>query len=215
MEAVQTEVWQTSEKEVEGNTLSPTKRQKVCACTNLPLRNNWTTVLQTKAVVQLIYQEYCVFIQKQLHSVCMCTYKEGADTQAFVLADDQWPEQRWQKDREKQGGDTQMSSQLQNCWAQKPNYRNMYPEASQQAKQAHLRSQCLNLAASWKLFSQWVRNSRLHSCWQTSGWILQGLLVSLYSAGLVPIQHTVDILCKQGRLMLIYAASNFTVVDTS
>lgn len=42
-----------------------------------------------------------------------------------------------------------------------------------------------------------------------------GLLVSLYSAGLVPIQHTVDILCKQGRLMLIYAASNFTVVDTS
>lgn len=48
-------------------------------------------------------------------SPSLCTREVGADTQTSVLADDQQPERRWQQDREKQGGDTQMSSQLQNC----------------------------------------------------------------------------------------------------
>lgn len=50
-------------------------------------------------------------------SPSLCTQEVGADTQTSGLADDQRPERRWQRDREKQGGDTQMSSQLQNCWA--------------------------------------------------------------------------------------------------
>lgn len=37
----------------------------------------------------------------------MCTQEVGSDTRTSVLADDQRPEQRWQRDREKQGGDTQ------------------------------------------------------------------------------------------------------------
>lgn len=47
----------------------------------------------------------------------LCIQEVGVDTQPSVLADDQRPERHWQQDREKQGGDTQMSSQLQNCWA--------------------------------------------------------------------------------------------------
>lgn len=50
-------------------------------------------------------------------SPSLCTQEVGADTQTSGLAGDQRPERRWQQDREKQGGDTQMSSQLQNCWA--------------------------------------------------------------------------------------------------
>lgn len=46
---------------------------------------------------------------------CVCTQEAWADTQTLVLADDQQPDPRWQWGREKQGGDTEMSSQLQNC----------------------------------------------------------------------------------------------------
>lgn len=77
-----------------------------------------TTELQFGKLTQRKFdcQEYFfLFFQKHLLSVFMCTQEVGADTQTSVLADDQRPEQRWQQDREKQGGDTQMSSQLQNC----------------------------------------------------------------------------------------------------
>lgn len=38
-----------------------------------------------------------LFFQEHLLSVLMCTQEVRADTQTSALADDQWPEQRWQK----------------------------------------------------------------------------------------------------------------------
>lgn len=63
----------------------------------------------------------CVFARWPWHGITLLgIYFEKAPSFWHMdLSLGRWPavEQHWQRDREKQGGDTQMSAQLQNCWA--------------------------------------------------------------------------------------------------